>query len=309
MCPQIITLVVLCLAKFNQASTIYQPDTPIPAGSQLYSRQIGLGQNFGRFGFGNHNFGSFGSNGYFNGFGGLGFINGQDGQQGYVKKNEYDVEDQKVKEEDYKKAYGINNQNNGFAAHGYNDGIVAVKDNKADSGFYKGETGHDKQSGENKEYYDSKHLNEEGKRGEENNAKKGFKKGYSTKGFKTSSNKNEEEKSETFFDEAHDEAEDAHYKGKTGSYGEKGHANSKGGEEHAVYNKEGKGEKGGFEKASVLDQNKGEKAQFQQQAHVNNNAAYGVNSGAGAQSILGHQEGIGGEKYYAQKRVPIYGGY
>ncbi|XP_044743320.1 keratin, type I cytoskeletal 9-like [Chrysoperla carnea] len=278
-----------------------QPAIDQKTGASGMFPQVGSFGNIGSFG----NFGNgFMSSGFGGGFG-FGGSFGKEG--GYVNKNDYDAEKKNANEQDFQKAYGAKGETGGFGTQGFKEGVTAVKDKHADTGFYSGESGFGKQAGDNKEYFGVKSIDEGGKKGEENNAKRGHKKGHTTKGFKTSAHKDEEEKSETFYDEAHDEAEDAHYKGEVGSYGQKEASNFKGGKEEQVFNKQDKGQTGQYEKANILDTNSGEKGQFAQQAHLNNGQAYGVNAGLDAQSILGHQEAGGAEKFYSHKTVPFYG--
>lgn len=92
---------------------------------------------------------------------------------------------------------------------------------------------------------------------------KGHKKGHVSKGFKTSSSKNEEEKTESFYDEAHDEADHKIAGHNAGSFGENSQQGFKGAHEEKVLDAAAQGKEGHHVSGQKFDNTKGEKVSKQ----------------------------------------------
>ncbi|KAG5874888.1 hypothetical protein JTB14_024314 [Gonioctena quinquepunctata] len=85
-----------------------------------------------------------------------------------------------------------------------------------------------KEHQDGKSYYEGQHFGKEGKSGAENSAKQGHRKGHRVKGFSTHHHKDEAEKTEEFFDEAHDVGGNVAFHGQSGKFGETGASSHKG---------------------------------------------------------------------------------
>lgn len=83
-----------------------------------------------------------------------------------------------------------------------------------------------------------------------------------SKGFKSSSSKNEEEKSETFYDEAHDEADHKVAGHNAGSFGENAQQGFKGAHEEKILDANAQGKEGHHVSEHKLDDAKGNKVSF-----------------------------------------------
>lgn len=94
------------------------------------------------------------------GIGGGYYPHGHDG--GYVDKKYYDNENKKVDGEKFEKAQGSKGESGQHGSEGFNQGQVAVKDVKGDSGYYKDEEGDKKVVSDGKSYQGGQHYNEQG---------------------------------------------------------------------------------------------------------------------------------------------------
>lgn len=88
---------------------------------------------------------------------------------------------------------------------------------------------------------------------------KSHKKGHVSKGFKTSSSKNEEEKSESFYDEAHDESDHKVAGHNAGSFGENSKHGFKGAHEEKVLDSNAQGKEGHHVSEQKVDDSKANK--------------------------------------------------
>lgn len=102
-----------------------------------------------------------GINGGFNGYQG-GFVPHHHPRAGFVDKKAYNDEKKNVEDEKFEKAEGSRGESGGHGKAGFSKGEVALKDAKADSGFYKDEQGFKKGFDDNKEYYGGNHFNHNG---------------------------------------------------------------------------------------------------------------------------------------------------
>lgn len=88
---------------------------------------------------------------------------------------------------------------------------------------------------------------------------KSHKKGHVHKGFKSSSSKNEEEKSESFYDEAHDEADHKINGHNAGSFGENAQQGFKGAHEEKILDANAHGKEGHHSAHEHVDDSKANK--------------------------------------------------
>lgn len=88
---------------------------------------------------------------------------------------------------------------------------------------------------------------------------KSHKKGHVSKGFKSSSSKNEEEKTEHFYDEAHDEADHKINGQNAGSFGENAHQGFKGAHEEKILDANAQGKEGHHVSEQKIDDSKANK--------------------------------------------------
>lgn len=101
-----------------------------------------------------------------------------------------------------------------------------------------------------------------GKSGDTENNQKSYKKGHVTKGFKSSHKKDEEEKTETFYDEAHDEADRKKFGENQGSFGENSQASFKGAQEKEILDSKAQGKEGHFNSNNKIDDTSAKKVSF-----------------------------------------------
>lgn len=88
---------------------------------------------------------------------------------------------------------------------------------------------------------------------------KSHKKGHVTKGFKSSSSKNEEEKSESFYDEAHDEADHRVAGQNAQNFGENAQQGFKGAHEEKILDANAQGKEGHHVSEQKIDDSKANK--------------------------------------------------
>lgn len=88
---------------------------------------------------------------------------------------------------------------------------------------------------------------------------KSHKKGHVSKGFKSSSSKNEEEKSESFYDEAHDEADHKIHGHNAVAHGENAQQGFKGAHEEKILDANAQGKEGHHVSEQKIDDSKANK--------------------------------------------------
>ncbi|CAG9134554.1 unnamed protein product [Plutella xylostella] len=235
------------------------------------------------------------------GLGGLGggllynpqLINQQVGG-GYVDKKAYDEAqkkgaDQNVEKIEKKAEEEIKHDQQGFQA-----AAAAAKGEKGDSSFYKDEEAKKKAAGDEKFYEGGQKFDKHGANEEVHKKAKSHKKGHVSKGFKSSSSKNEEEKSETFYDEAHDEADHKVAGQNAGSFGENAQQGFKGAHEEKVLDANAQGKEGHHVSAQQFDDTKANKGEFLQKDYKGGAEQLEKYNNLGAHSVHGHQEASGG---------------
>ncbi|XP_072384895.1 uncharacterized protein [Diabrotica undecimpunctata] len=208
----------------------------------------------------------------------------------HLAKEEFSGGKKSANDEKYEKSEGKQGEEANHGKSGYVKGEVAAKDVKGDSGFYTNVDGEKKVYEDGKEYQGGQHYNKEGKSGEEKTAKQGHKKGHKIKSFKNSHHKDESGKSEEYYDEAHDEGGNYAFNGQSGSFGEKGASEFKGGNQDSKYNSAEAKKEGHFENKHSIDKVEGDQGKYGQNKFAGNEAIFGYKNGADEQSLLGHQE-------------------
>ncbi|KAG5874891.1 hypothetical protein JTB14_024317 [Gonioctena quinquepunctata] len=234
------------------------------------------------------------------GYGGQGFIGGGaglvglGGQHGYGgeanEKQDFSEGQKNVNDERYEKNQGKKGEEVNYGDSGYSRGEVALKDVKGDSGYYSNVDGGKKIYEDGKEYNGGQHFNKEGKNGEEKTLKQGHKKGHKIKSFKTSHHKDENGKTEEYYDEAHDEGGNLAFNGQTGSFGENGASLFKGGNQEGKYASEENKKEGHFSNEHLVDKVDANQGKYGGNKFAGNEAVFGHKSGSDEQSLLGHQE-------------------
>lgn len=85
---------------------------------------------------------------------------------------------------------------------------------------------------------------------------KSHKKGHVTKGFKSSSRKDEEEKTESFYDEAHDEGDNKKFGQNEGAQKENSASSFKGGHENESLDAKAQAKEGTFKSQNKVEDSK-----------------------------------------------------
>ncbi|CAH2240081.1 jg6336 [Pararge aegeria aegeria] len=243
----------------------------IGAGARLG----GIGSGIGGVGIGGVGTGGIGSGGVglINpalggiGLGGIGFGNGLLyhpilGSQvggGYVDKKAYDVEEKKGADANIEKIEKKAGEEAKHGQEGYQEAAAAAKAEKGESSFYKDEEAKKKAAGDEKFYEGGQKIDKHGENEEQLKKAKSHKKGHVHKGFKSSSSKNEEEKSETFYDEAHDESDHKIAGHNAGSFGENAHQGFKGAHEEKILDANAQGKEGHHSVQEKVDDSKANK--------------------------------------------------
>lgn len=110
------------------------------------------------------------------------------------------------------------------------------------------------------------------------------------KGYHSSHRKDEDGKTEEFYDEENDEGENFNANGQSGSFGEKEQSSFKGAHEDAQLKaNEGKQQKK-YENEHIIDSNNGGGGQFGSKKFGGGGSSFGYNNGGGEESIQGHNE-------------------
>ncbi|XP_034829429.1 uncharacterized protein [Maniola hyperantus] len=247
------------------------------------------------------------------GVGGIGFGNGlfyhpvlssQVGG-GYVDKKAYDVEEKKGADANIEKIEKKAGEEAKHGHEGFQQAAAAAKAEKGESSFYKDEEAKKKAAGDEKFYEGGQKIDKHGANEEELKKAKSHKKGHVHKGFKSSSSKNEEEKSETFYDEAHDESDHKIAGHNAGSFGENAHQGFKGAHEEKILDANAHGKEGHHAVEEKIDDSKANKGEFLQKGFQEGTELLEKFNNLGAQAVHGHQEASGG---YQQNKgiLPIH---
>lgn len=144
-----------------------------------------------------------------------------------------------------------------------------------------------------------------GQNGEEKKVKQGHRKGHTVKGFKKSHHKDESGHEENYYDEEHDEGENAHFNEQGGSFGEKEGSSYKGAHEDGEFKANQGKKEGHYDNHHLVDNNGGEGGQYGSKKYGSSGTSYGVNNGADEQSLLGHQEHTKFVKHHPE-HVPFF---
>ncbi|KPI94091.1 hypothetical protein RR46_13256 [Papilio xuthus] len=246
------------------------------------------------------------------GFGGIGVGNGflyhpilGAAGGGYLDKKAYDAAQKKDADENIEKVEKKVEEEAKHGQEGFQQAAEAAKSEKGESGFYKGEEAKKKAAGDEKFYEGGQKIDKQGANEEHIKKAKSHKKGHVSKGFKTSSSKNEEEKSESFYDEAHDEADHKVSGQNAGSFGEQSQHGFKGAHEEKVLDANSQGKEGHHLSEHKIDDTKANKGEFLQKGYKGGAEQLEKFNNLGAHSIHGHQEASGG--YQQNKAIlPIH---
>lgn len=117
---------------------------------------------------------------------------------------------------------------------------------------------------------------------------KGHKKGHKIKGFKNSHQKMETGKTEEYYDEDHDEGGNFVFKGQAGSFGENSGASYQGGQQDGKFNAGEAKKQGHFLNEFIADKANANKGRYGESKYGGSGALYGLNNGAGVNSMAGH---------------------
>ncbi|XP_047990544.1 uncharacterized protein LOC125229684 [Leguminivora glycinivorella] len=213
---------------------------------------------------------------------------------GYVDKNAYDAAQKKGAGENLEKLEKKSEEEVKHGQEGYQQGAAAAKAAKGESSFYKDEEAKKKAAGDEKFYEGGQKFDKHGANEEQLKKAKSHKKGHVSKGFKTSSSKNEEEKTETFYDEAHDEADHKIAGQNAGSFGEQSQQGFKGAHEEKILDANAAGKEGHHISEQKIDDSKANKGEFLQKGYKGEAEQLEKFNNLGAHSVHGHQEASGG---------------
>ncbi|XP_056640956.1 uncharacterized protein LOC130447923 [Diorhabda sublineata] len=121
-------------------------------------------------------------------------------------------------------------ENNYFGGNfgGFN-GEENLKNSKGESVSILNEDGNKNQHVDEKDYFEGHHFNKKEKSGDEQSAIHGHRRGHKIRGFSKSHHNDESGKTEEYYDEAHDEADNEEFVGKSGGFGESGSSRYQGG--------------------------------------------------------------------------------
>ncbi|CAK1585189.1 unnamed protein product [Parnassius mnemosyne] len=246
------------------------------------------------------------------GFGGIGVGNGLLYHPilgavggGYVDKKAYDAAQKKDADENVEKIEKKVEEEAKHGQEGFQQAAAAAKTEKGESSFYKDEEAKKKAADDEKYYEGGQKFDKQGANEEQVKKAKSHKKGHVSKGFKSSSSKNEEEKSESFYDEAHDEADHRIAGQNAGSFGEKSQQGFKGAHEEKILDANSQGKEGHHVSEHKVDDAKANKGEFLQKGYKGGAEQLEKFNNLGAQSVHGHQEATGG--YQENKGIlPIH---
>ncbi|XP_066252872.1 uncharacterized protein [Euwallacea similis] len=242
------------------------------------------------------------------GLGGGGYIapivHGYGGEE--VAKNEFSEGKKNVEDAKYEKAHGKKGEETSHGKEGYSQGSEAVKDVKGEEGYYSDKAGAKNVVEDGKQYQGGQSFNQDGKNGAEHSIKKGHKKGHVIKGFKSSHHKDETGKTEEYYDEEHDEADNYAFNGQNGQFGQKGASSYKGGHEDGKFNEQEHKKAGHVSNELAVKKEAADQGKYGEKKYAGGESSYGVNSGADQQSLLGHQENA---RFVKHHPVPFYHHY
>ncbi|XP_050678840.1 keratin, type II cytoskeletal 1-like [Leptidea sinapis] len=226
-------------------------------------------------------------------------------QGGYIDKNAYDAAQKKGADQNVEKLEKKAEEEVKHGQEGFQQAAAAAKVDKGESSFYKDEEAKKKAVGDEKFYEGGQKVNKLGANEEQVKKAKSHKKGHVSKGFKSSSSKNEEEKSESFYDEAHDEADHKIAGQNAGSFGENSQQGFKGAHEEKILDANAQGKEGHHVSEQKIDDSKANKGEFLQKGYKGGAELLEKFNNLGAHAVHGHQEASGG---YQQSKgiLPIH---
>ncbi|KAL4707602.1 hypothetical protein ACJJTC_001647 [Scirpophaga incertulas] len=216
---------------------------------------------------------------------------------GYVDKKAYDAAQKKGADENVEKLEKKAEEETKHGQEGFQQAAAAAKAEKGESSFYKDEEAKKKAAGDEKYYEGGQKFDKQGANEEQLKKAKSHKKGHVSKGFKTSSSKNEEEKTESFYDEAHDEADHRVAGQNAGSFGENAHQGFKGAHEEKVLDANAQGKEGHHISEQKIDDSKANKGEYLQKGYKGGAEHLEKFNNLGAQAVHGHQEASGGYQH------------
>ncbi|KOB68212.1 putative cuticle protein CPG42 [Operophtera brumata] len=224
---------------------------------------------------------------------------------GYADKKAYDEAQKKDAGENLEKIEKKAEEETKHGQEGFQQAAAAAKAEKGESSFYKDEEAKKKAAGDEKFYEGGQKFDKQGANEEQLKKAKSHKKGHVSKGFKSSSSKNEEEKSESFYDEAHDEADHKIAGQNAGSFGENSQQGFKGAHEEKILDANAQGKEGHHISEQKIDDSKANKGEFLQKGYKGGAEQLEKFNNLGAHSVHGHQEATGG---YQQSKgiLPIH---
>ncbi|KAF5279564.1 hypothetical protein FQR65_LT03386 [Abscondita terminalis] len=120
-------------------------------------------------------------------------------------------------------------------AEGFKDGNLNVKKIKSDLGHYNENFGKKEAAGDENAFQKNTNFKELGNQGEQKNQKSSHTKGHVVKGFKKHHHKDEDAKTEEFYDEAHDEGGNANFGEHLNSFGKNAADSAQGGHNNNNY--------------------------------------------------------------------------
>lgn len=140
----------------------------------------------------------------------------------------------------------------------------------------------------------------------EKKTKQGHKKGHVIKGYKNSHHKDENARTEEYYDEESDEGANFNFNGHAGAFGENAQSAYKGAKEDGEFKADKAKKEGHYDSAHIVDNANAGHGQYGTKKFGESGAIYGINNGIDSQSLLGHQENSKYFKHYPH-HVPIFG--
>ncbi|KAB0790706.1 hypothetical protein PPYR_14845 [Photinus pyralis] len=217
---------------------------------------------------------------YYNHVGGGGYNDGQRFSEG----------GKTYKDDNYEKLHGSHGEHSVEDQAGYNRGNANVKSSKGKSGYHNEEVGKRKSADDGKSYHGSEHVNQEGKQGGQEQEKASHKKGHVVKGFKKSHHKDEDSKTEEYYDEAHNEGGNHKFGEGSGSFGKNSASAYKGGHDEGGYNEVAKKDDGHYDSKHSVVNADGDQGHYNNNKHFEKGESYDARNGGDQHSLLGHQE-------------------
>ncbi|KAJ8967100.1 hypothetical protein NQ314_003112 [Rhamnusium bicolor] len=136
------------------------------------------------------------------------------------------------------------------------------------------------------------------KKGDEKKLKEGHKKGHTVKGYKTSHQKDENSKTEEFYDEEHDEAGKEAFSGQNGQFGEKKDLSFKGEKADKEFKAGEQKKDGHYGQKYLQDKEKQEKGEYGKKKYAGDQSVYKLNKEGDAKKAGGHHESSNLYKHY-----------